>query len=77
MLVIWPSHKSHNGSNLGLQEENNQNAMENEAELVKSLNKQRQRAIAAAHRGQKTLASRNCYKTRVEGHLTILKYKSS
>ncbi|XP_061344170.1 uncharacterized protein LOC133290126, partial [Gastrolobium bilobum] len=43
-------------------EEHNQNAMENEAELAKSLNKQRQRAIAASHRGRKTFASRNSYK---------------
>ncbi|TKY46479.1 Serine/threonine-protein kinase rio2 [Spatholobus suberectus] len=34
---------------------------ENEAELVKSLNKQRRRAIAA-HRGRKTVAARNSYK---------------
>lgn len=62
VLVIWPLHQNHNGDNLDLQEENNQNAMENEAELVKSLSKQRQRAIQAAHRGRKTLASRNSYK---------------
>ncbi|XP_061361997.1 uncharacterized protein LOC133305772 isoform X2 [Gastrolobium bilobum] len=43
-------------------EEHNQNAMENEAELAKSLNKQRQRAIATSHRGRKTFASRNSYK---------------
>ncbi|RDX72170.1 Serine/threonine-protein kinase rio2 [Mucuna pruriens] len=43
-------------------EENNEDAMENEAELVKSLNKQRRRAIAAAHKGRKTVASRNSYK---------------
>ncbi|KAK7302055.1 hypothetical protein RJT34_12934 [Clitoria ternatea] len=36
--------------------------MENEAEFVKSLSKQRRRAIAVAHRGRKTLASRNSYK---------------
>ncbi|KAK3414368.1 hypothetical protein EUGRSUZ_H00240 [Eucalyptus grandis] len=34
----------------------------NDTELVKSLNKQRRRAIAAAHRGGKTIASRNSYK---------------
>jgi RIO kinase 2 len=33
-----------------------------EAELTKSLSKQRQRAIASARRGRKTLASRNSYK---------------
>lgn len=62
MLVIWPSCQNHHGSDFGLQEENDQIAMENEAELMKSLNKQRQRAIAAARRGRKTLASRNSYK---------------
>ncbi|KAI5385686.1 uncharacterized protein LOC127107005 [Lathyrus oleraceus] len=43
-------------------EENNDNAVEVEAELTKSLSKQRQRAIASSHRGRKTLASRNSYK---------------
>ncbi|KAI4346490.1 hypothetical protein L6164_007381 [Bauhinia variegata] len=43
-------------------EEHNQNMMENDAELQKRLNKQRRRAISAARRGQKTLASRNSYK---------------
>ncbi|KAI4352696.1 hypothetical protein L6164_006920 [Bauhinia variegata] len=43
-------------------EENNQNMIENDAELQKRLNKQRRRAISAARRGQKTLASRNSYK---------------
>ncbi|KAK7401226.1 hypothetical protein VNO78_12550 [Psophocarpus tetragonolobus] len=43
-------------------EENNEDAMGNEAELVKSLNKQRRRAIAAARRGRKTIAARNSYK---------------
>ncbi|KAE9608216.1 putative non-specific serine/threonine protein kinase [Lupinus albus] len=45
------------------EEEKNEDDMENEAELVKSLNKQRQRAIKAANRGgRKSLASRNSYK---------------
>ncbi|GLT92831.1 hypothetical protein SLE2022_106460 [Rubroshorea leprosula] len=35
---------------------------ENDAQLVKSLTKQRRRAIAAAHRGRKNYASRNSYK---------------
>ncbi|CAJ1868260.1 unnamed protein product [Sphenostylis stenocarpa] len=43
-------------------EENNEEAMENEAELVKSLNKQRRRAVAAARKGRKTVAARNSYK---------------
>ncbi|CAI8617773.1 unnamed protein product [Vicia faba] len=43
-------------------EENNDNAVGVEAELTKSLSKQRQRAIASSHRGRKTLASRNSYK---------------
>ncbi|WVZ21430.1 hypothetical protein V8G54_008752 [Vigna mungo] len=43
-------------------EENNEEAMENEAELVKSLNKQRRRAIASARKGQKTAGARNSYK---------------
>ncbi|KAK7277097.1 hypothetical protein RIF29_18247 [Crotalaria pallida] len=43
-------------------EENNENAQENEAGLEKSLSKQRQRAIKAAQRGRKSLASRNSYK---------------
>ncbi|XP_031403183.1 serine/threonine-protein kinase rio2-like isoform X2 [Punica granatum] len=34
----------------------------NDVELVKCLNKQRRRAIAAAHGGRKALASRNSYK---------------
>ncbi|CAL0320203.1 unnamed protein product [Lupinus luteus] len=45
------------------EEEENEDDMENEAELVKSLNKQRQHAIKAANRGgRKSLASRNSYK---------------
>ncbi|CAK8578157.1 unnamed protein product [Lathyrus sativus] len=43
-------------------EENNDNAVEVEAELTKSLSKQRQRAIASSRRGRKSLASRNSYK---------------
>ncbi|XP_039160610.1 uncharacterized protein LOC120289575 [Eucalyptus grandis] len=42
------------------EDESEENA--NDAELVKRLNKQRQRAIAAVHRGGKTIASRNSYK---------------
>lgn len=41
------------------EEENEENV---NVELVKRLNKQRRRAIAAVHRGGKTLASRNSYK---------------
>ncbi|KOM24834.1 hypothetical protein LR48_Vigan2576s000100 [Vigna angularis] len=47
-------------------EENNEEAMENEAELVKSLNKQRRRAIASARKGQKTAGARNSYKDKGE-----------
>ncbi|WVZ04579.1 hypothetical protein V8G54_017925 [Vigna mungo] len=43
-------------------EENNEEATENEAELVKSLNKQRQRAVAAVRKGHKTAGGRNSYK---------------
>ncbi|XP_058731290.1 uncharacterized protein LOC131603058 [Vicia villosa] len=43
-------------------EENNDNAVGIEAELTKSLSKQRQRAIASSRRGRKTLTSRNSYK---------------
>ncbi|XP_057758085.1 serine/threonine-protein kinase rio2 [Arachis stenosperma] len=39
-----------------------ENEMENEAELTKSLNKQRRHAIAATRRGRKSHASRNSYK---------------
>ncbi|XP_039155290.1 homeobox-DDT domain protein RLT1-like isoform X2 [Eucalyptus grandis] len=42
------------------EDESEENA--NDAELVKRLNKQRRRAIAAVHRGGKTIASRNSYK---------------
>ncbi|KAL3740406.1 hypothetical protein ACJRO7_021655 [Eucalyptus globulus] len=42
------------------EDESEENA--NDSELVKRLNKQRQRAIAAVHRGGKTIASRNSYK---------------
>lgn len=47
---------------LFFQEEDNQNADENDAELMKSLAKQRRRAMAAARRGRKSVASRNSYK---------------
>lgn len=43
-----------------VQDESEEN--ENDGELVKRLNKQRRRAIAAVHRGGKTIASRNSYK---------------
>ncbi|XP_065860879.1 uncharacterized protein [Euphorbia lathyris] len=43
-------------------EEDNEDVNENDAELVKRLNKQRKHAIAAAHRGRKSLSSRNSYK---------------
>ncbi|KAK9268113.1 hypothetical protein L1049_010553 [Liquidambar formosana] len=43
-------------------EEDNHTVNEDDAELMKRLNKQRRRAITAAHRGRKTLASRNSYK---------------
>ncbi|KAL3737495.1 hypothetical protein ACJRO7_019094 [Eucalyptus globulus] len=42
------------------EDESEENA--NDAELVKRLNKQRWRTIAAVHRGGKTIASRNSYK---------------
>jgi hypothetical protein len=44
------------------QEEDNQSAIENDAELNKSLNKQRKRAVAAARGGRRSFASRNSYK---------------
>ncbi|XP_057443055.1 serine/threonine-protein kinase rio2 [Lotus japonicus] len=44
------------------EEEHDQNEIENDAELNKSLNKQRRHAIASARRGRKTIASRNSYK---------------
>uniref|UniRef100_A0A6N2K8H9 RIO2 kinase winged helix domain-containing protein n=1 Tax=Salix viminalis TaxID=40686 RepID=A0A6N2K8H9_SALVM len=40
----------------------NQSAIENDAELNKSLNKQRKRAVAAARGGRRSYASRNSYK---------------
>ncbi|EXB51891.1 Serine/threonine-protein kinase rio2 [Morus notabilis] len=43
-------------------DEDDQSTDENDERLVKSLNKQRKHAIAAAHRGRKTVASRNSYK---------------
>lgn len=43
-------------------EEDNQSAIENDAELNKSLNKQRKRAVAAARGGRRSFASRNSYK---------------
>ncbi|KAF7833724.1 serine/threonine-protein kinase rio2-like [Senna tora] len=51
-------------------EEDNQNAVENDDELAKRLNKQRRRAIASARKGRKTIASRNSYKAKGKG-LTI------
>ncbi|KAK3204606.1 hypothetical protein Dsin_018652 [Dipteronia sinensis] len=42
--------------------EENQPVNENDAELMKSIEKQRQRAIAAARGGRKSLGSRNSYK---------------
>ncbi|XP_022718623.1 serine/threonine-protein kinase rio2-like isoform X3 [Durio zibethinus] len=51
--------ESQNSSN---EEEDNQNADENDAELMKSLAKQRRRAMAAARKGRKNIASRNSYK---------------
>ncbi|XVF23106.1 hypothetical protein REPUB_Repub13aG0009100 [Reevesia pubescens] len=44
------------------QEEDNENADENDAELMKSLAKQRRRAMAAARKGRKNIAPRNSYK---------------
>ena len=44
------------------QEEDNQNADDNDAELMKSLAKQRRLAMAAARKGRKNTGSRNCYK---------------
>ena len=48
--------------NFDSQEEDNEEATENEAELVKSLNKQRRRAVAAVRKGHKTTGGRNSYK---------------
>lgn len=62
VFVIWGLHQNHNGSDSYLQEEHDQNEIENDAELNKSLNKQRRHAIASARRGRKTIASRNSYK---------------
>ncbi|XP_054793022.1 serine/threonine-protein kinase rio2 [Prosopis cineraria] len=45
-------------------EENNESVTQNDAELTKRLNKQRRRAIASARKGQKPVASRNCYKAK-------------
>ncbi|PNX77659.1 serine/threonine-protein kinase RIO2-like protein, partial [Trifolium pratense] len=53
------------GSETGSEKEEGNDTEETneiEAELTKSLSKQRQRAIASARRGRKTLASRNNYK---------------
>ena len=47
---------------LFFQEEDNQKADENDAELMKSLAKQRRYAIAIARKGRKNIASRNSYK---------------
>ncbi|XP_047330582.1 serine/threonine-protein kinase rio2 [Impatiens glandulifera] len=44
------------------EEEGNEEIEEDSAELTKSLNKQRRRAIVSAHRGQKNCHSRNSYK---------------
>ncbi|XVE62321.1 hypothetical protein DITRI_Ditri06bG0108800 [Diplodiscus trichospermus] len=44
------------------EEEDNENAAENDAELMKRLAKQRRRAMAAARKGRKSIASRNSYK---------------
>lgn len=43
-------------------EENSEEAKENEAELVKSLSKQRRRAVAAVRKGRKSAGGRNSYK---------------
>ncbi|XAR63555.1 Non-specific serine/threonine protein kinase [Bertholletia excelsa] len=51
-----------NGTQLQEQEEENKDIEEDDPELAKRLNKQRRRAIAAAHRGRKNFASRNSYK---------------
>ncbi|KAI9117767.1 hypothetical protein K1719_011182 [Acacia pycnantha] len=45
-------------------EENNQDVMQNDAELTKRLNKQRRRAMSSARKGKKSFASRNCYKAK-------------
>ncbi|KAL5164255.1 Serine/threonine-protein kinase rio2 [Glycine soja] len=42
--------------------ESNEDTLQNEAELVKNLSKQRRHAIAKAHKGRKTVAARNSYK---------------
>jgi len=55
-------HESLNCGNFDSQEENSEEATENEAELVKSLNKQRRRAVEAARKGRKTAGGRNSYK---------------
>lgn len=51
-----------NSVNFDSQEENNEEALQSEAELVKNLSKQRRHAIAKAHKGRKTVAARNSYK---------------
>ncbi|EEF29046.1 serine/threonine-protein kinase rio2 [Ricinus communis] len=55
----------HNGSEaqeVSGKEEDGETVDENDPELMKSLNKQRRRAIAAARGGRRNLASRNSYK---------------
>jgi len=55
-------HGSLNCGNFDSQEENSEEAKENEAELVKSLSKQRRRAVAAVRKGRKSAGGRNSYK---------------
>ena len=47
-----------------LQEQNDEDVTQNDPELTKRLNKQRRRAMASARKGQKSFASRNCYKAK-------------
>ena len=61
-LGIYPTFLCAKLSNFIFQEEDNQSAIENDAELNKSLNKQRKRAVAAARGGRRSYASRNSYK---------------
>ena len=44
------------------QEDDDESVNENDAELVKQIEKQRRRAVAAVCGGRKSLASRNSYK---------------
>ncbi|KAB5515740.1 hypothetical protein DKX38_026388 [Salix brachista] len=65
-LGIYPTFLCAKLSNFIFQEEDNQSAIENDAELNKSLNKQRKRAVAAARGGRRSYASRNSYKDKAK-----------